>query len=107
MDIEGRRRSSNFEDRGRGGGGGGGGGLGMNALSSLVRLIGLKGTAVLGALLGIGYFVAPAGVKQMIVRALGGGAQESGATQAGAGSVCQAAAENGKGRHTPTAPPRE
>jgi predicted metalloprotease len=94
MDIEGRRRSSNFEDRGRGGGGGGG--LGMNALSSLVRLIGIKGTAVIGALLGIGYFVAPAGVKQMIVRALGGGTQGSGATEAGAGSVCQASAENGK-----------
>jgi uncharacterized protein len=93
MDIEGQRRSTKFEDRGHGGGGGGG--LGLNALSSLVRLIGFKGTAIIGALVGIGYFVAPAGVKQMIVRALGG-TPSSGAEQAGAGSVCQSSAENGK-----------
>ena len=41
MEIEGRKRSDNFEDRGRGGGGGG---VPIRALLSVFRLLGLKGT---------------------------------------------------------------
>jgi predicted metalloprotease len=94
MDIEGRRRSSNFEDRGRGAGGGGGG-LPLNALSSVIRLIGLKGTLLLGAVAAVGYFVMPSGVRQALLRAVGGGdATSTGAT--GTGSACQASAANGK-----------
>ena len=40
MDIEGQRRSDNFEDRGRGEGGGGG--LGAGALLFLAQRLGLK-----------------------------------------------------------------
>jgi predicted metalloprotease len=94
MDIEGRRRSSNFEDRGRGAGGGGGG-LPFNALSTVMRLLGVKGTLVLGAIVGIGYFIVPQSLRQAVLHALGGSGEAAGPAQ-GAGSVCQASAENGK-----------
>src|SRR5688572_22763369 len=91
MDIEGRRRSSNFEDRGQGGGGGGGG-LPVQMLFGLVQMLGVKGVAVIGALLGIGYFVLPAGLKAQLFGALG----NQGQGQPGAGSVCSTSPENGK-----------
>lgn len=89
MDIEGQRRSSKFEDRGDGGGrGGGGGGLPINALASIVRVLGFKGAAIVGVI-GAGVFlVAPAGVKQALLRAVAGGAQGSGQSSAGSGSAC-------------------
>jgi predicted metalloprotease len=93
MDIEGRRRSSNFEDRGRGGGGGGG--LPVRALFSIVQMFGVKGVAVIGALLGVGYLVLPSGLKQQLLLALGNG--QTGSSQQGAsgtGSACAASAEN-------------
>lgn len=89
MDIGGQRRSSNLEDRGRGRSGGGG--IPIQGLFTLVRLLGLKGSLILGALLAGGYFFLPAELKQQL---LGAGSEE-GATP-GAGSVCQASAENGK-----------
>src|SRR5688572_21902857 len=89
MDIEGRRRSSNFEDRGQGGGGGG---LPVQMLFGLVQMLGVKGVAVIGALLGIGYFVLPAGLKAQLFGALG----NQGQGQPGAGSVCSTSPENGK-----------
>lgn len=95
MEIEGRRRSSNFEDRGRGAGGGGGGGIPVQALSSIVRLLGVKGTLIVGAVLGIGFFLLPAGLKQQLFGALSGG-QAAGGSAQGSGSVCQASASNGK-----------
>ena len=95
MDIEGRRRSSNFEDRGRGAGGGGGGGLPINALSSVLRLLGLKGTLVLGVIAAIGYVVLPSGVRQALLRAVGGGSV-AGPAGSGQGSACQASPANGK-----------
>ena len=78
MKIEGRRRSSNFEDRGRGGGGG----VSANVLVSLVRLLGVKGTLVVAVLMGLAYLFLPAGVKQQIMALFGGG-EDSG--QAGSG----------------------
>ncbi|HET7538514.1 MAG TPA: neutral zinc metallopeptidase [Polyangiaceae bacterium] len=96
MDIEGRRRSSKFEDRGSGGSGGGGG-LPINALSSLVRLLGVKGTLVVGVIGAGVYFLAPAGLKQALLSALSGGARNSSQAPSGAsGSACQASATNGK-----------
>ncbi|HEX6276950.1 MAG TPA: neutral zinc metallopeptidase [Polyangiaceae bacterium] len=92
MDIEGRRRSTEFEDRGRGGGGGGG--LPIQALTSVMHLIGVKGTLILGAVLGVGYFVLPASVKQQLFGAISGQGTSQGAQ--GSGSVCQSSAENGK-----------
>lgn len=89
MDIEGQRRSSKFEDRGDGGRGGGGGGLPLNALSSIVRVLGFKGAAVVGVV-AVGFFlVAPAGIKQALLRAVSGGAQSAGPSGAGAGSACE------------------
>ena len=96
MDIEGQRRSSKFEDRGSGGGGGGGGGLPMNALSSLVRLLGFKGAAVVGVLGAGVYLLAPAGVKQALLRAVTGGGQGSSQSASGSGSACQASPTNNK-----------
>jgi predicted metalloprotease len=90
MRIEGRRRSENFEDRGRGGGGGGGG-LAAGALSTIFRLFGFKGVVVAGAALAVGYFVLPSGIKQQLF-----GAPGSGEGAVGTGSVCQASPENGK-----------
>jgi predicted metalloprotease len=96
METEGRRRSSNFEDRGRGAGGGGGGGLPINALLSVARLLGPKGVLIVGALGAVGYLVLPAQLKQQLFGALSGGAQGSGQGAQGSGSVCQASPANGK-----------
>ena len=86
MRIEDQRRSSNFEDRGTGRGGGGGGGVPIQALLSLVSLLGFKGTLLAGGVLAIGFFVLPAGLKQELLGALTGGGQEALSTP-GAGSV--------------------
>jgi uncharacterized protein len=96
MRIEGRRRSSNFEDRG-GGGGGGRGGLPVQALSSIVRLFGLKGTLIVGAVLAAGFFLLPSSLKQQLLGALQGrgDGQPAGSGQ-GASSVCQASPTNDK-----------
>ncbi len=95
MDIEGRRRSSKFEDRGDGGGPGGGG-LPITALSSLVRLLGFKGVAILGVVAAGAYFIAPAGIKQALLRAVSGSAQGSGQSSPGAGSACEKTPANNK-----------
>jgi predicted metalloprotease len=93
MRIEGQRRSSNFEDRGSGRGGGRGG-VPIQALFSLVSLLGFKGTLIAGAVLAIGFFVLPAGLKQELLGALTGGGRES-VSGPGAGSVCDASQANG------------
>lgn len=93
MDIQGRRRSEKFEDRGRGARGGGAGGFAGTALSSLVRLFGVKGALVVGAVAVVGYFVLPQGLRQALLGAVTGGSTES--TGAAGGSVCQASASNG------------
>jgi uncharacterized protein len=94
MRIEDQRRSSNFEDRGTGRGGGGGGGVPIQALLSLVSLLGFKGTLFAGAALAIGFFVLPAGLKQELLGALTGGGEGAVSTP-GAGSVCDASQANG------------
>ena len=94
MEIEGRRRSSKFEDRGRGGGGGGGG-IPVQALGALFRLLGFKGTLILGGLAGVGFLLLPAPLKQQLFSALSGGSQGSPQAQ-GSGSVCQASTTNTK-----------
>jgi predicted metalloprotease len=93
MDIEGRRRSEQFEDRGRGAGGSAAG-LPIHALLAVVRLLGFKGTLILAAVLGIGYCALPASLRQQLFGTLAG----PGSTQGGpgSGSVCQASPENGK-----------
>jgi uncharacterized protein len=96
MDIEGRRRSNQFEDRGRGGGGGGpAGGLPIGALMSIAKLLGPKGLVVVGGIAAVGYFVLPSGIKRQLLGALTG-QQGSSETAQGKGSVCQASPSNGK-----------
>jgi len=96
MDIEGRRRSSNFEDRGRGTGGGGGGGLPVQLLGTVFRLLGFKGTLVVGALAGAGYLLLPSALKQQLFGTLSGGAEGAAPGTQGAGSVCQSSPARAK-----------
>ncbi|MGC4068776.1 MAG: neutral zinc metallopeptidase [Polyangiaceae bacterium] len=98
MEIEGRKRSEQFEDRGRGAGfaGGGRGGVPIQALFSVLRLLGPKGTVVAMALVGVGYFVLPSGVRQQLFGAILGGQRESASGARGAGSVCGASTSNAK-----------
>lgn len=96
MRIEGRRRSSNVEDRGSGASGGGGGGLPIQGLASIVRFLGIKGTLIAGVVLGGGFLLLPAGIKQQLLGVLSGGSGSTTSTAAGAGSVCKATPENGK-----------
>jgi len=91
MDIGGRRRSSQFEDRGRGGGGGGG--VPVRALGALVQLLGVKGTLIVGAVAAGAFVFLPAGLKQQLLGLVSGAPSEAGS---GAGSVCQASDANGR-----------
>ena len=61
MDIEGQRRSERFEDRGRGGGGPGRGGLPIGLLADIVHRFGVRGTLLIAAVVGVGYFFMPWG----------------------------------------------
>ena len=92
MRIDDQRRSDNFEDRGTGRGGRGGG-VPVQALLPLVRLLGIKGTLLAAAVLGVGFLVLPAGLKQELLGALTGGPGSS--PTPGVGSVCEASPENG------------
>jgi len=92
MRIEDQRRSSNFEDRGTGRGGGRGG-VPIQALLSLVSVLGFKGTLIAGLVLAIGFFVMPVGLKQALLGALTGGGQPA-LSEPGAGSVCDASQTN-------------
>jgi predicted metalloprotease len=92
MDIEGRRRSDNFEDRGRGGGPAAAG-VPIAALGMLVRRLGLRATLIIAAICGVVYFVLPDSFRQLLFGAVTGGATSS-SSGAAAGSVCQASAGN-------------
>jgi hypothetical protein len=93
MDTEGRRRSDNFEDRGQGAGGRRAGlALPIQALFGLVRILGIKGTVVVAAVLGVGYFLLPPGIKQQLLGS-GGGPANGGAS---ATSVCKASPSSAK-----------
>ncbi|HEX2659271.1 MAG TPA: neutral zinc metallopeptidase [Polyangia bacterium] len=89
MDIEGQRRSDNFEDRGRGQQVRGGGGLPVQALVSIVQMLGPKGALVLGAVAVAGYFFLPAGIKHQL---FGSSGEQAG--PASAGSVCAVSPAN-------------
>ena len=93
MRTEGQRKSTNFEDRGTGRGGGGGG-IPIQALMSVVSLLGFRGTLIAGVVLVGAFFVLPAGIKQELLGALTGGGQGT-VSEPGAGSVCEASQANG------------
>lgn len=81
MDLGDYRRSEQFEDRGTGSGGPAmAGGFGIHILFMLVRFLGWKKSAILGAILGVGYLVMPASVRSNLA---GGG---SGRARPGASS---------------------
>jgi len=89
MDLRGKRRSDNFEDRGSGKGGftgGGGGGMGVQLLGAVVSRFGIKGLIFGGLVLGALYLFSPNTVKQSL---LGGEVS----TQ-GEGKVCDASQKN-------------
>jgi uncharacterized protein len=92
LDIQGQRRSDNFEDRGRGAGAGAAG-LPIALLFTIARRLGLRVTLLLAVVGGIAYFVLPSSVRQMLFGAVtGGDATSSPATSTG--SACQASAGN-------------
>jgi predicted metalloprotease len=92
MRIEDHRRSDNFEDRGTGRGGRGWG-LPIQALVSIVRLLGFKGTLIAGAVCAIAFVLMPAGLRQALLGTLTGGG--GGAASAPGASVCAASPANG------------
>ena len=96
METEGKRRSDNFEDRGAAGGRYAAGGAAPAALAGLLRTLGVRGTLVLIAVLGIGYLIAPAGVKQAILGALSGDQSAGNAGAGSMGSVCAASPAMGR-----------
>jgi predicted metalloprotease len=61
-----------------------------------VRLLGVKGTAIIGVIGAGVYFLAPASVKQALLSALSGGTQGASQTTSGSGSACQASPANDK-----------
>lgn len=90
MQLDGQRRSSNFEDRGSGGGGGGRGRGGAGGiLSTLFRLFGWKGALAGGVVLAGAFFFAPASVKQALF-----GASSAPAGPGESGSVCKSSPKN-------------
>src|SRR5690625_4147022 len=89
MDLRGKRRSDNFEDRGSGKGGftgGGGGGMGVQLLGAVVSRLGIRGLSFGGLVLGARYLCSPNTVKESL---LGGEVS----TQ-GEGKVCDASQKN-------------
>ena len=88
METDGHRRSGNFEDRGSRRAGGGGG-LPVYALAGLVRMLGVKGTLIVGAILVVGYLLMPGAFREQV----GGLTGEPGPAGSGA-SVCEASPGN-------------
>lgn len=88
MEIDGKRRSEHFEDRGDGGAGRvRGGGVGPQLLGFVLRRFGFKGVLIAGVLIGGVYLFAPTSVRQQLVG--GGGAPARAGTK-----VCDASAKN-------------
>jgi len=73
-----------------------GSGLAGAAFFGLLRTIGLRGTLILVAVLGVGYLIAPAGIKRAIVSALSGDSASGPDGQGVGGSVCAASPAYGK-----------
>src|SRR5690606_16456351 len=86
-----QRRSTNFEDRGHGRGSGGGG-VPVMALAGLVRMLGFKGTLLLGVVAIVGFLMMPAALKQQILGALAGG--NGAPAGSAASSVCDASQDD-------------
>jgi predicted metalloprotease len=88
METGGHRRSGNFEDRGSRRAAAGGG-IPVAALAGLVRMLGVKGTLIVGAIVVVAYFLMPGAFREQV----GGLTGESGPAGSGA-SVCEASQGN-------------
>lgn len=89
MDIQGRRRSSNFEDRGAGSAGRAAGGLPIGLLMAIVQRLGFKGTLIVGVLFGAVYLFMPGSIRQLLL-----GSGSGSAVSSGQGSACQLSNES-------------
>ncbi len=58
-----------------------------------MQLLGVKGTLIIGAIAGIGYFLLPSGVRTALLSALTGSQQVTSASGSG-GKTCEASASN-------------
>ena len=97
MDTEGHRRSDNFEDCGAGGARHAAGGMLPALFGGLLRMLGVRGTLILVAVVGGIYFFAPDGIKQASFGLLSGGdPAASNAGRPGGGSVCAGSPALGK-----------
>ena len=97
MDTDGHRRSDNFEDRGAGRGRHVAGGMLPALFGGLLRMLGLRGTLILVAVVGGIYFLAPDGIKQAIFGLFSGGDPATGTPGGPTGSsVCAASPAFGK-----------
>lgn len=93
MDLGGRRRSDNFEDRGRGSGGGAPAAIPLQLVFLVTRLLGVKGTLALLGAAAVGYFVLPPSLRDQLLGAATG-RQVAPAGSSG-GSVCSSSSEAG------------
>ena len=66
----------------------------IRALAGLVRLLGVKGTLIVGAVVVVGFVLMPAEIKEQILGALMGGG--AGAPTGDGSSVCEASPANGE-----------
>jgi uncharacterized protein len=69
--------------------------MAASALFAIVRRLGLRKALMLGAVLGVVYFLLPASLKHSVLAALTGGGAAAPAASSG-GSVCQVSAGNGQ-----------
>jgi uncharacterized protein len=85
LEIEGRRRSEKFEDRGRAERGrSAGGALPLQLIFVLVRWLGFKGSLVVGVLCGVAYLLMPTSLRQALLGQGDGGATQPAASGPGA-----------------------
>lgn len=96
MEIQGRRRSEKFEDRGSSARGGGraGGGLPIQLIASIARRLGLKGTLIVAVLFGGAYFFLPPGIRQLLLGATGATGSTSDAPAQTSKSACSLSSHN-------------
>ncbi|MEO8184443.1 MAG: hypothetical protein ABI895_37010, partial [Deltaproteobacteria bacterium] len=69
--------------------------MAASALFAIVRRLGLRKALLLGAVLGVVYFLLPTSLEHSVLAALTGGEASAPAASSG-GSVCQVSAGNGQ-----------